>query len=179
MLYMVECAFTDPAREQTWNDYYSGRKLDEVLAVPGFCTSQRFKAITKIPSPYLAIHTVDALDVLTGQGYRGRGGGSFDQSFQPCITNWIRSFYGGLDRAPAYAESDLLVVCDYPAKAQDTGIEFTWLTAAGLDSPTPQRGIAGVSKAQAEQVAKTHATAIYVYVPMMAQRQELPGKPSR
>jgi hypothetical protein len=72
--------------------------------------------------------------------------------------------------------SDLLAVCDYPDKARGAGIEFTWLSAAGLDSPTPQRGIARIDKRQAEQVAKTHASAIFVYAPMMAQRQELPGK---
>lgn len=172
MLYMVECAFNDPAREQTWNDYYSGRKVDEVLAVPGFRTSQRFKAVTPNPAPYIAIHSVDSLEIMTGQGYRGRGGGSFDQSFQPCITHWTRSFWGGLDRAPSFADSDLLAVCDYPEKARGAGVEFVWLKAAGLDSPTPQRGIARISRQQADEIAKTHGSALFVYVPMMPQRQE-------
>ena len=57
MLYMAECRFTDPAQEEAWNAWYGGPRLDELLSVPGFLTSQRFKAVTPADSPYLAIHT--------------------------------------------------------------------------------------------------------------------------
>ena len=58
MIYMVECAFTDPARETAWNDYYSDEKLANLLALPGFRASQRFRAINHTPAPYLAVHSV-------------------------------------------------------------------------------------------------------------------------
>lgn len=50
MIYMVECAFTDPARETAWNDYYSDEKLANLLALPGFRASQRFRAINDTPA---------------------------------------------------------------------------------------------------------------------------------
>lgn len=177
MLYMVECGFSDPAHEQAWSDYYTSRKLDEVLAVPGFRTSQRFKAITAIPAPYLAIHSVDSLDVMTGNAYRSLGGGSFDRTYQGFIINWRRNVFGGLDRAPAIAENEFLAVSDQvPGKVSGSGVCFTWLTIAGLDASTPQRGIARIDRAQAEALVKTQGGLIAVYAPMMLQRQEPAGK---
>ena len=58
MIYIVECAFTDPAREAAWNEFYSGEKLDTLLALPGFRASQRFRALTDVPAPYLAVHSI-------------------------------------------------------------------------------------------------------------------------
>ena len=46
MIYTVECAFTDPSREAEWNRHYSGEKLDNLLRLPGWRTSQRFRALT-------------------------------------------------------------------------------------------------------------------------------------
>lgn len=179
MLYMVECAFSDPAREQAWNDYYSGRKLDEVLSVPGFRTSQRFKAIGESSAPYLAIHSVDSLEVLTDGAYRSAGGGRFDHSFQSSIINWKRSLYDGLDRAPAIAEDELIAVCDQPDQVQGVPVDFVWLSAAGLDAPAPQRGIARIDRTQADRLARSHKGVINVYAPLIAQRQESPEKQSR
>lgn len=179
MLYMVECGFSDPAREQAWNDYYSGRKLDEVLAAPGFRTSQRFKAIIVSPAPYLAIHTVDSLEVFKDAAYLSRGGGRFDQIYQPCITNWRRSFYNGIDRAPAIAEDELLALSDHPDQVKDVAVDFIWLAAAGLDALAPRRGIARIDRQQADQIAKMHGRVIAVYAPMMPQRQESAEKQSR
>lgn len=177
MLYMVECGFSDPAHEQAWSDYYTRRKLDEVLAVPGFRTSQRFKAITAIAAPYLAIHSVDSLEVMTGDAYRSLGGGSFDRTYQGYIINWHRNLFSGLDRAPAIAESEFLAVSDQlPAKVSGAGVNFTWLSIAGLDASTPQRGIARIDRAQADLLVKTQRGLIDVYAPMMPQRQEPPGK---
>ena len=177
MLYMVECGFSDPAHEQAWSDYYTRRKLDEVLAVPGFRTSQRFKAITAIPAPYLAIHSVDSLEVLTGNAYRSLGGGSFDRTYQGYIINWHRNLFGGLDRAPAIPENEFLAVTDHVReKVSGAGIDFIWLTIAGLDASTPQRGIARIDHAQAEALVKTQRGLIDVYAPMMPQKQEPPVK---
>jgi hypothetical protein len=174
---MVECGFSDPQQEQAWNDYYTQRKLDEVLAVPGFRTSQRFKAIVNVPAPYLAIHTVDSLDVLTGEAYRSLGGGSFDRTYQGCITNWHRNLFDGLARAPAIAEDEFLAVTDeVPAKVAAAGVEFSWLRIAGLDASTPQRGIARIDRMRSAELAKRYRSVITVFAPLMPQRQELPGK---
>ena len=46
MIYMVECAFTDPTREDAWNNFYDGEKLATMLSLPGFRASQRFRPLT-------------------------------------------------------------------------------------------------------------------------------------
>ena len=141
MLYMVECDISDPHVEAEWNAYYTERKLDEVLAVPGFRTSQRFKALEPFPSPYLAIHTVDSLDVLTGNAYRSGGGGFFDPRFQPYIVNWHRNLFSGLERAPAVADDELLAVADEAREALDrAGVGLAWL------SQRRARSICGISR---------------------------------
>ena len=177
MLYMVECGFADPAHEQAWNDYYTSRKLDEVLAVPGFRTSQRFKAISAIPAPYLAIHSVDSLEVMTGNAYRSLGGGSFDRTYQGYIINWHRNLFRGLARAPAIALHEFLAVSNQaPEKVRGAGVNFTWLAIAGLDASTPQRAIARIDRAQADALLQNQRGLIDVYAPLMLQRQEPPAK---
>jgi hypothetical protein len=177
MLYMVECDISDPGVEAEWNAYYTERKLDEVLAVPGFRTSQRFKSLEPFPSPYLAIHTVDSLDVLTGQAYRTGGGGSFDKRFQPYIVNWHRNLFSGLDRAPAVAEDELIAVADDP-REKLSDARFAWLEAAGLDRSVGSRGLARVSRAEGERLAKTHKGLVRLYRPLIGQRVERTGKDS-
>jgi hypothetical protein len=174
MIYMVECAFTDPGREVAWNDYYSKEKLDKVLAVPGFRTSQRFKAVEAIPAPYIAIHTVDSLEVLKGSAYKQDGGGTFDASFQPAISNWRRSLYEGLDRAQPVEMNSLLAVCDDPEMVKGAGINFAWLNAAGLDTTVPRRGIASVSRQLLERFGHHHR--VRLYLPITPQRIERPDK---
>ena len=173
MLYMVECDISDPKVEAEWNAYYSERKLDEVLAVPGFRTSQRFKSVKPFASPYLAIHTVDSLDVLTGNAYSSGGGGSFDPRFQPYIVNWHRNLFSGLERAPVIAEDELLAVADEGREALDkAGVGLTWLAAAGLDRSVAHRGIACVTQAEGERLTRDHAGVVRLYRPLLPQRVE-------
>ncbi|HXP95865.1 MAG TPA: hypothetical protein VN809_04080 [Telmatospirillum sp.] len=77
MIYTVECSYADPGSEAEWNDFYSLDKLPALISVAGFHTSQRFKALGRGCPVYLAIHTIDGLDVLTGEAYRQKGGGTF------------------------------------------------------------------------------------------------------
>jgi hypothetical protein len=179
MLYMVECDISDSHVEAEWNAYYTERKLDEVLAVPGFRTSQRFKALEPFPSPYLAIHTVDSLDVLTGNAYRSGGGGFFDPRFQPYIVNWHRNLFSGLERAPAIADDELLAIADEGREALDrTGVGFAWLTGTGLDRSVAYRGIARVTHAEGERLARDYEGVVRLYRPLIAQRLERAGKDS-
>ena len=175
MLYMVECDISDPQVEAEWNAYYTERKLDEVLAVPGFRTSQRFKSLAPFPSPYLAIHTVDSLDVLTGDAYRSGGGGSFDPRFQPYIINWHRNVFSGIERAPAVADDELIAVVD-DAREKLFDARFTWLEAAGLDRSVTSRGIARVGRGEGERLAEAHKGIVRLYRPLIAQRVERADK---
>lgn len=177
MLYVVDCAFSDPNREDAWNEYYTRRKLDEVLAVPGFRTSQRFKSVKPIAAPYLAIHTLDSGDVLTSEAYRSLGGGSFDKDFQGYIIHWQRNLFSGLDQAPAIAEDELLAVVDEGREALEKAeVPFSWLQIAGLDKSVQYRGIARVTRAEGERLAQAYNGIVRLYAPMMAQRVEPANK---
>ena len=178
MLYMVECSFNDPAREADWNRYYSGPKLDSVLAVPGFCTSQRFRAMDELASPYLAIHTVKSPQVLAGTNYKSGGGGNFGE-WQSFISEWKRNLFDGCDEAPAVALDQRVLLSDRPSTQLDTrALPILRLVAVGLDMSTPERVIAVVSIAHAAEVAAEQPGAFRVYAPMMERRSELPGKPA-
>lgn len=166
MIYTVECAFSDPAREADWNAYYSGPKLAAVLSVPGFRTSQRFRAIAPCAAPYYAMHSLRDADVLGAQ-YKGVGGGSFGGGWDDMITNWHRNLFAGLDMAPEVAADAGLLVLDDPAGdgvAPEAG--FTWLDIAGLDRSVTHRGLAIVGRAAGEKIAATHGEAVRLFEPI-------------
>lgn len=179
MLYIVEFAFTNPPLEDEWNHYYNTRKLDELLSVIGFRASQRFKAIHEVPAPYLAIHEVDSADVLQSASYRSIGGGVFNPLYRASVTNWSRNLFTGVERAAEVGPDECLVVTDAsPEQVRQTGVEFTWLTIAGLDKTTERRGIAQIPKERGAELARRYAGRIGVYAPMTPQRRERAGKPS-
>ena len=92
MIYMVECAFTDPTREEEWNVFYGGDKLTTLLNLPGFRASQRFRAVTDVPAPYLAVHSIRDKTVLNQRVYRDAGGGTFS-GWDDLVTNWDRNLF--------------------------------------------------------------------------------------
>lgn len=170
MLYMAECRFTDPTREDAWNEWYGGKRLDELLSVPGFRTSQRFKAVTPGSSPYLAIHSINSPDVFTSKAYKSVSGGDF-QEWQQYITDWRRNLFDGLDTAPAVALDEYLVVTDKSsAEVGASGINFIWLASAGLDRSVKQRGIARVASRQAGDLTSGNRYSLDIFVPITPQR---------
>ena len=56
--YIVRCNFTEPAKEQAWNAWYSGPKIAQMLQKPLFRTCQRFKRTAGIGRNYLALWTL-------------------------------------------------------------------------------------------------------------------------
>jgi len=166
MIYTVECAFTVPAREEAWNAYYGGEKLDILLSVPGFISSQRFRAITEVPAPYLAIHSVRDASVFEKNSYRDVGGGTFG-GWDDLVTNWDRNLFSGLAAMPEVGADQYLVMLDDPAAAGGMkGADFTWLDAAGLDRTTEHRGLAIVSRGTGAMLARDGATNLRVFAPI-------------
>lgn len=169
MIYTVECAFTDAAQEAEWNRHYSGEKLDNLLRLPGWLTSQRFRAIAPMAAPYFAMHTLRGEDVL-GRQYKSVGGGVFG-GWEGCIANWRRNLFAGIDEAPEVEPGACLVVLeDRAAAARFPGIAFAWMEACGLDRSTPRLGIAVASRAEGERLATVHAGALRVYEAIMARK---------
>lgn len=169
MIYTVECAFTDPAREDEWNVHYSGEKLDNLLRLPGWRTSQRFRALTPINAPYFAMHTLRDAGVLGGQ-YRSVGGGVFG-GWEGKISNWHRNLFAGIDTAPEVMPDECLVLTKDPAVAfQLPTLNFRWMDACGLDRSVALCGLAIASRASGESLAMHHADKVRVYEPIMPRK---------
>ena len=169
MIYTVECAFTDPAREAEWNRHYSGEKLDNLLRLPGWLTSQRFRALTPIAAPYFAMHTLRDEAVL-GRQYKSVGGGVFG-GWEGCIADWRRNLFAGIDEAPEVGSGSCLLVLEDRADAgRFAGIAFDWMEACGLDRSVPRLGIAITDRATGETLAAARSGTLRVYEPIMARK---------
>jgi hypothetical protein len=87
VLYTVRCRFTDPAREDGWNEWYAGH-ISVLLSVPGFLSAQRFHCPATVDDrPYLAMYEVAGPEVFASEPYLAIWG--FDE-WRPLIDNWTR-----------------------------------------------------------------------------------------
>ncbi|AKM45133.1 sugar ABC transporter [Burkholderia contaminans] len=168
MIYTVECSFADLDSEAEWNDFYSLEKLPALISVTGFHTSQRFKAITGGCPVYLAIHTIDSLDVLTGDEYRRKGGGNFAK-WQRHITDWHRNLYSNIGFAPAVKDDEHLAVsADGPDSLIRLGLEPLAMQAVALEKFPGRRWLAVVPRNSARLV-EALPEGIHLYAPMTEQ----------
>lgn len=168
MIYTVECSFSDLASEGAWNDFYSLQKLPALISVSGFQTSQRFQALSAGCPTYLAVHSIDGLEVLLGEEYRQKGGGNFAR-WQPHITDWHRNLYAGLARAPAIAADETLLVSDVGAEPLVAlGLAPAAMHAVALDKSPGHRWLAKCPRG-ANVEAPALPSGVHRYVPMTAQ----------
>ncbi|AEF45090.1 hypothetical protein SerAS12_1963 [Serratia sp. AS12] len=168
MIYTVECGFADPASEAEWNKFYSQEKLPALISVSGFHTSQRFKALSAGCPAYLALHSIDSLDVLQGDEYRQKGGGNFAR-WQQHITDWHRNLYGDLDRAPAIGEHEHLVTSAVgPEPLVEMGLTPYRMQAVALERFPEVRWLAKLEHAT-DLGLEPLPKGIHRYVPMTNQ----------
>jgi hypothetical protein len=168
MIYTVECSFADPASEAEWNAFYSLEKLPALISVTGFHTSQRFKALSDGCPTYLAVHTIDGLDVLTGEEYRQKGGGNF-ATWQQHITDWHRNLYSDIGLAPAVSASELLVLCaSGPDPLIQMGLTPLGMQAVALEQFPERRWLAKLPR-QTAQLVERLPDGVHLYSPMTDQ----------
>lgn len=151
---MSQSGLTEPARDADWDTWYL-EHLRVMVSVQGVDSAQRFRTATAGHPPSAAMYSMRSADVFQDPYYlsiRGLG------EFLPLIDrrHYRRNLFAGLDRAPAVADHELLLVWDAPAPCEDSGIAFTWLEAVAVDRSTPWRGIAVVSASEAERLG-THS----------------------
>ena len=157
MIYTVECSYADAQTEVEWNDFYSLQKLPALISVRGFRTSQRFQVLTagsaaSVPV-YLALHTIDGLDVLTGEDYKLKGGGNFAR-WQQHITDWHRNLYSCADAAPCVQTGELLLLSPHgPEALQHMGLSPLAMDAVALEGFPQQRWMAKLTVEQRHAVA--------------------------
>jgi hypothetical protein len=146
MIYMVEMDFRNPAREADWHVWYLDHVTRLIRSVPGFRATQRFRGITPMPSPWLALHDVASPAVFESAEYRAGGGPASTGEWQAEHLNWHRNLYAGIDATPAVAADAHLLLAeadaDLPASLREA---MTWLEPAGLDRSAGRRGLAVVA----------------------------------
>lgn len=141
MIFMSQSGLTDPARASDWDAWYVGH-LRIMLTVPGIYSAQRFKTDSAGYSPSLAMYGIAGAHVFDDPYYRRvRGMGEWltliDRRY------YQRNLFSGVERAPAVASGELLLVADREREdAALSDLRLTWLTCAGIDRSTPMRGIA-------------------------------------
>jgi len=168
MIYAVECSFAAPDREAEWNDFYSLEKLPALISVSGFHTSQRFRALHGGCPVYLALHSIDGLDVLASEEYRRKGGGNFAR-WQPYITDWHRNLYGGITRAPALGEGDVLALSARgPQPLLRRGLIPSAMQAVAMGTVPEVRWLAKLERAATTDLAPW-PEGVHVYAPMTPQ----------
>lgn len=146
MLYMVEMDFRNPAREADWHVWYLGHVARLIRTVPGFRASQRFRAITPTPSPWLAMHDVVSGTVFESQEYRANGGPASTGEWQAEHTNWYRNLFAGIDNTPdVLPDAHLLVLEGATEVPQPHAANVIRLISVGLDRSSAGRGIAIVA----------------------------------
>ena len=151
MIYMVDHVYADPATEAQWHAWYAGY-LRKLTAVPGIRSAQRFKALDRSPSRYLAMYTVDSADVFTSEPYRNMGGGGSQSArFHPAYRLWTRNLFvaaagsaangrAGI-RAPAVQAGQRVLVFDRGRIEAGGALQAqaTWLESVGLHMTTKYR----------------------------------------
>lgn len=168
MIYTVECSFADAPSEAEWNDFYSLEKLPALISVTGFHTSQRFRSMSDGCPVYLAIHTIDGLEVLTGEEYRQKGGGNFAR-WQQHITDWHRNLYSDIGLAPAVGADEVLALCSSgPDLLIRMGLEPLAMHAVALEKFPEHRWLAVLPRANAPLAGRI-ADGLHLYAPMTEQ----------
>lgn len=142
MIYMVEMDFRDPAREHDWHTWYLAHTTQLVRNVPGFTATQRFRAMTPTPSPWLALHEVAGPEVFESKEYKANGGPASTGEWRDRHTNWYRNLFSGWDRTPNVRFDQHLLVAEakatLPAGLPD---RMSWGQSAGLDKTAERRGL--------------------------------------
>jgi hypothetical protein len=145
MIYCVEMAFSQPAREREWSEWYS-RHLGVLLSVPGFATAQRFQSIAPCRAPYLAAYSVASAAVFESAPYKQRGGRASPGEWVPLMVNWDRNVFDGLTQMPEVAPDQILALLDAaPHVIAQCALKLQPLRCVGLDRTVTSRGIAVLS----------------------------------
>ncbi|PON12601.1 hypothetical protein C2W62_38745 [Candidatus Entotheonella serta] len=174
MLYIVECGFADPDQESAWNEWYSGPKLSVLLAVPGFLSAQRFRALDGDKSPYLNLTSIESAEMFTNPSYHSQGGGRFGPWDLALIIDWRRLLFTGIEEMPLVPENHCLVRLDCaPEQAPELGIALSWVKGvdwttasnygdgAALDSSVPHRGLSIIDMEMAKTLPPVPGLRVY------------------
>lgn len=163
MIYLVECDFTDAAREAEWNEWYSPH-LNDLLSIPGFSTAQRFRSLGDGAPRYRALYAVGSPEIFTSPGYVGRSFGRFPERWRALITNWRRNLLDGLSVPPDVHDDECLVTVEPPAAVGPFDLHV--LEGVGLDKSIAKLGLGVVKRAEGEALAARKLKGVVISEPL-------------
>jgi hypothetical protein len=177
MIYTVELNFSDPARADEWNAWYE-TYLVQLVSLPGLNTAQRFRAV--VPGEqhweYLAVYSLESLDVYTTDAYRNIGGGGNASLQFKGVISWRRNVYAGIERFPEVTAGRRVLLCEDAPCGFDLGdVLFLPLEAAAgrqkagaseLDGEPARRAIAVTDAAIVDRLDLTAIDGLAVYAPV-------------
>jgi hypothetical protein len=150
-LYVVRCNFTRPDLEASWNAWYGGEKVRQLLGKPMFRAVQRFRLASGSGRGYVALWQLASPQAFDTAEYKADWGFS---EWRPYIVDWSRDLFD----ATAARGAGLAVPIDGAlqlisfdgmdggraeaarASLSDTA-ETMWCPCAGLDRHTPLLGL--------------------------------------
>jgi hypothetical protein len=151
LAYVVRCNFSDPEKEQAWNNWYSGPKLKQMLDKPYFLTVQRYRRVSGTGRNYLAFWTLASAEAFETPEYKNDWG-FFE--WRPYIIDWSRDLFKadqGDVHAPRVTDGGNLRLISFEglagaeAEAKRNKIDRTrpgtsWHRSIGLDRHTELLG---------------------------------------
>jgi hypothetical protein len=186
-VYIVRCNFTEPQKEQAWNAWYSGPKIEQMLAKPYFRTCQRFQIALGSGRKYLALWTLQSPEAFNSAEYTSDWG-FFE--WAPYIVDWSRDLFDGRAASKAsFAVSPKgslhTVTFDGMSEDQANAARVSiashepgmmWLPVAGLDRHTPLIGLQPLPDPSSSR-SLVHARAERIQEAIYRNRYELPRGP--
>jgi len=177
LIYSVELNFSDPSRETEWHAWYE-TYLMKLVSLDGLNTAQRFQAVAPetVTWRFLALYSLDSLDVYETDAYRNiGGGGNASVAYHGAITR-RRNVYEGIARMPEIGESGRILYCeDAPYGFDLPNTLFTPLRAASgprqagatsLDGQPTRRAIAVTDATTVDALKLTKMDGLAVYAPI-------------
>jgi hypothetical protein len=148
LAYIVRCNFNRKDLEQSWNDWYGGAKLKQMLDKPYFLSVQRFLKHSGEGRNYVAFWIVESQQAFETPEYKNDWG-FFE--WRPYIVDWSRDLFAPLSgeiRSPVLHQGQALRLISFEALTEaqaasaKTQVEthrrgVQWMHAAGLDKHTP------------------------------------------
>ena len=177
MIYSVELNFSDPDRETEWNAWYE-TYLVQLVSLHGLNTAQRFRAVAPetVTWEYLALYSLDSLDVYESEAYRNIGGGGVASRKDTESISRRRNVYEGIDRFPEVTETGRILYCEDAPRGFDLAdilfLPFQAATgrrkagASEIDGQPERRAIAISDAATVERLNLTAMDGLAVYAPI-------------
>ena len=170
MIYMVDHIFDNAQTEAAWHAWYAGY-LHKLMAVPGFGSAQRFKAIDETPPRFLAMYAVASAAVYESPAYKAMGGGGSQSArFHGDYRLWTRNLFEGADQVPRVTDGQCVYALD--SDNRERVLPFAqsplWLESVGLHRTTPYRAIVVLDAAGRAVAQAAMRGAGHFYVPFTA-----------